>query len=202
MAEFLATDGPVVFAFKGKTYNVPQAVMGDYGGWLAQLHEKRKAAMVKLVPLGLSPTERFKLLKQIELDQPSHWDLVAEIGKPEGTTNVLKIVLPKAQMTPEEVSAVLAELPANEQYKLACYTSGLIPPGQLVRMFGLSQEDIERNNLQMWSIFAEALKAAGVSEAMSESVLLRLPGVTPEVLRGEPPASETADKAGLAVGNA
>lgn len=189
MAEYIDTDGTIPFMWKGEVRNVPQASIPDYKPWLAELHDKTKAADSKLVPLQMPPKDRFEILRKIEHNKPTHWTLAAEMDYPESQERVLRIVLPKAGFDGAGVEEVLAKLPAREQYKLACYASGLLPPGQLSRMFGPTIEELEQQAAQMLSVFSEALRAAGVAPDISRNVLLKLPGVTPEVL-GEAPTEK------------
>jgi hypothetical protein len=190
MAEYMDTDGTIPFAWKDKVHHVPQASIPDYKPWLAELHEKTKAELTKLVPVGIPFEKRFELLKKIDQDKPTHWTLAAQMDYHEAVERVLKIVLPKANFSEAETKEVLEKLPAHEQYKLACYTSGLWPPGQLSRMFGPSIHDLEQQAAQMLSVFSDAMKAAGLTPEVAESVLLKMPGVTPELLKGEPAAEK------------
>lgn len=190
MAEYMDTDGSIPFAWKGAVHHIPQASIPDYKPWLAELYEKNKAADSKLVPLQMPPKDRFELLKKIDRDKPTHWTLAAEMDRPEAQERVLRIVLPKAGFDPAAVEEVLAKLPVREQYRLACCASGLLPPGQLARMFGPTMEELEQQAAQMLSVFSDALKAAGVAPDISRNVLLKLPGVTSELLDGEAPAEK------------
>lgn len=134
MASMNESDGDVEVCAAGEKIHVPRLKIRDYLPWLAELQAERKTHSVKLIPGGLPAIERFKLLRNIEFDQPSPDDIVPLLYTAPGQIRVIETAIVKAK-DKTMADKIIDDLTAAQSKRLAFEISGLFTASQLAEIF-------------------------------------------------------------------
>jgi hypothetical protein len=106
----------------------------DYLPWLEELKRERKAASTKLVPAGMPQIERFKILRNIELEDVSPDDLQMLMYTGAGQIRVIETAITKAK-SKEAADKIIDGLTAAQAKRIAFELSGLFTAEQLAEIF-------------------------------------------------------------------
>jgi hypothetical protein len=126
-----AFDAPVPFNEHGLELSLPKLDLDDHAAWCKELHAARKPGVLKLIPGNAPPTERFKMQRAVEYDEPTLDSIADLLYTPGGARDCLTRSLRKLGKSPEEALAIVKRIPPGRAQRLALDVSGLfekIPP--------------------------------------------------------------------------